>query len=697
MPVMHQRAVIGRVGRFVERLQRGQLQHVARIDRVGIAQPGLDLGHAEPARTQRHRRAGPRRARPGAAGPRAGPGRAPRRPPDAPAVVWPWPARNISNRVSQRAGTAGRRRAAPDRTARHAARAWPPTTKSCAACPTVSSGEARPTLARIGRDSHGPGSVAAGQTPSTSPPSTSMSDGLQPRLQQAPDEHARMFGPAAPAQRPAAAHDLALQHRVQQARQHRRARWSGSSGSAAWISARAWSASASPSSPAQSRAGPGRCRRWRPGARRPRSARPGPRPARPRSPRRCAAPVPGRLPAGAAGPRPSGAGGGPVERQPQPGQATQRARAAQAGLLQCPGGGAAGGGRQTGGGQRVFQQSEQAGPAPVPRRRRGSAGAGTRPAGSRRGVRRRCHRPPRRGAAARPRPGRPARDPGSPARRARPASPARRAAPGRWRRPPPAGRPASRRRQPASEGGRSAPASRAAPRPAAARGQRREPVRRHRRSRLHRPGPHVAARRTQAAQQAAQAGLRMRRRPAGSRRPRPSPVSSGGSTTGPLGSRATTRSKRATAGMPAGGAGDQHRLVRRLALPGGGLRIQQRHLPRGRVHQAVARPASAGQAAVTMCRNSSVRAQCAAYAGSAASGSRSARSISGPLRLVHQRRQFAGQQPGAVGGARRAVRARAWPGSAGTAPPAAAPARPPAAGRGRRPAPAAPRPARPAR
>ena len=44
--------------------------------------------------------------------------------------------------------------------------------------------------------------------------------GLQPRLQQAPDEHARMLGPAAPTQRPTAAHDLALQHRIQQSRQH---------------------------------------------------------------------------------------------------------------------------------------------------------------------------------------------------------------------------------------------------------------------------------------------------------------------------------------------------------------------------------------------------------------------------------------------------------------------------------------------
>ena len=43
---------------------------------------------------------------------------------------------------------------------------------------------------------------------------------LQPRLQQAPDEYTRVFCAVSPAQRPAAAHDVALQHCVQQARQH---------------------------------------------------------------------------------------------------------------------------------------------------------------------------------------------------------------------------------------------------------------------------------------------------------------------------------------------------------------------------------------------------------------------------------------------------------------------------------------------
>ena len=122
--------------------------------------------------------------------------------------------------------------------------------------PTRSSGLGSLALARIGRLIQGPGSVAGGHTPSARPPSTTTSDRLQPRFQQAPDEHARMFGGVlTPAQGAAAAHHRAFQQRVQQAGQGGEAAGRAVASSASCASA-SNVASASPSSCAHSRAGP---------------------------------------------------------------------------------------------------------------------------------------------------------------------------------------------------------------------------------------------------------------------------------------------------------------------------------------------------------------------------------------------------------------------------------------------------------
>ena len=54
----------------------------------------------------------------------------------------------------------------------------------------------------MGRLIQGPGSAAAGHTPSANPPRDQHIGTLQPGLQQTPDEDARMFGPVAPSQAP---------------------------------------------------------------------------------------------------------------------------------------------------------------------------------------------------------------------------------------------------------------------------------------------------------------------------------------------------------------------------------------------------------------------------------------------------------------------------------------------------------------
>ena len=504
-----------------------------------------------------------------------------------------------------------RRRGGAGRTARPRGAAQAAATKSCAAWPTASSGEASPTLARIGRDSQGPGSVAGGQTPSTRPPSTSTSDGLQPRLQQAPDEHARMLAcrrgragrggcapPRLPAPRPAGPGSTAR-------------RWSGSSGSAARTSARAV-ASASPSSPAQSRAGPG-------------------------------VGVGGGEALGGVDQRGQRLGGGDLDRggdaqgrlqagfQPaqqvgglrwrraarssarrRPVRPGRRARAAQAALVPAPGR-RRGRRRATGRRRRAgASAAPAAAPAPVPRRtarasrRRNTAGgvsakgspalssattpwrsssAATRPASSRSGVTSAARAPGVSRASRRTRAMAAASSCWSAGLR-------RVTSVQRWRRVGAPGVQRLGRQQRAAERG--------------------EALWRHRRCRLHWPGPHVAARRAEAGQQAAQAGLRMgfvqrvpgrlvhRRYPEPAARP------------ARCGSRATTRSRRATAGMPPVVPATSTGSIGRSAFP---RRRPARSAARPGARPGSSgrsRPASSGQAAVTMCRNCSVRAQCAA-------------------------------------------------------------------------------------
>ncbi len=150
-------AALGRAGIGVERLERREAEHVARIDRIGIAHPGLDLGDREPARPGGDRRARLGRRASGircaASSSRRWPGErlASRRRarPSSP------PARStVSSRSSQRDGTVGvpSTRAARVSTTSRAPSAW---AKSCAAMPTRRSGGGRPKRCRIGRDSHG--------------------------------------------------------------------------------------------------------------------------------------------------------------------------------------------------------------------------------------------------------------------------------------------------------------------------------------------------------------------------------------------------------------------------------------------------------------------------------------------------------------------------------------------------------------
>ena len=59
--VMHERSIVRGVRRLIQRLQRRQLQDVAGVDRVGIAQPGLDRRDAELPGALVDRRTGRRR------------------------------------------------------------------------------------------------------------------------------------------------------------------------------------------------------------------------------------------------------------------------------------------------------------------------------------------------------------------------------------------------------------------------------------------------------------------------------------------------------------------------------------------------------------------------------------------------------------------------------------------------------------
>ncbi len=103
-----------------------------------------------------------------------------------------------------------------------------------------------------------------------------------------------------------------------------------------------------------------------------------------------------------------------------------------------------------------------------------------------------------------------------------------------------------------------------------------------------------------------------------------------------------------------GGAGDQHILPGRGVFPGGGLGVQQCHLARCRVHQAVlgevVRP-SAGDDVKEFQRSRPVRG-----VGGVGSVGQAGREVDFcALRLVHQQGEFPGQQPRPVGGARCAV------------------------------------------
>ena len=95
-------------------------------------------------------------------------------------------------------------------------------------------------------------------------------DRLQPRLQQAPDEHARMLGRRRRRAAPGGCAPPSPSSTASSRPGSTPRGWSGSTGSAACTAASAV-ASASPSSPAHSRAGRA-CRRWRRGVRPPRSA-----------------------------------------------------------------------------------------------------------------------------------------------------------------------------------------------------------------------------------------------------------------------------------------------------------------------------------------------------------------------------------------------------------------------------------------
>ena len=86
----------------------------------------------------------------------------------------PAPRASVSSRHSQRDITAGwpSRRSPVTSTTSSAQAAW---AKSCAATPTRRSGLGRPSRARMGRDRKGSTAAPAGQTPSSSPASTSRS------------------------------------------------------------------------------------------------------------------------------------------------------------------------------------------------------------------------------------------------------------------------------------------------------------------------------------------------------------------------------------------------------------------------------------------------------------------------------------------------------------------------------------------
>ena len=199
---------------------------------------------------------------------------------------------------------------------------------------------------------------------------------LQPRFQQAPDEHARMFRPLASAQRPARAHGDPLQHRVQQARQggakligqHRQHRQHGGE-----LGGQRLALLRRPE-PGGSRRVVGRGQPF-PGGNDRRQHVGGPFLRRGQDAK-------GRLQAEfqprqqVQRHRIAGVG----QLHPQAGQAGRRTRPAQDRQFQGPRGGAAGGGGQAGSGQRMLQQRQQR-----HRRQLFRHGAGQQPQEHRRG------------------------------------------------------------------------------------------------------------------------------------------------------------------------------------------------------------------------------------------------------------------------------------------------------------------------
>ena len=258
---------------------------------------------------------------------------------------------------------------------------------------------------------------------------------LQPRLQQAPDEHARMLGPAAPTQCPTAAHDLALQHRIEQSWQHvaplvRQLRQRGLHVGEPGRQRLAFLAGPKARRPGQFVGGGkalGRLDQCRQGQGR-RHLDCGIDPQR-------------RLQAGFQ-PRQQcycvGLHAGPVERAAQPDQATPWPRPPQTGELHRARRSSAGGRRQSSGGQRVFQQREQRDRRQPVGHRAGQQAEEDGRWRVRRESRRRCRPRPRRSAAGRSAT-RPARSRSGVTSAAwRPACRAPRAAPWQWPRPPPA-------------------------------------------------------------------------------------------------------------------------------------------------------------------------------------------------------------------------------------------------------------------
>ena len=170
-------AAVARAGRRVDRIERPQLEDVLRVDRVGIAQPVLDLGDASADAAARARRASARARRHGLA--------------RSPACRARAPSRDIARRASalrpsalagdrreplQEARGHGRRAAELGGAGEDRPRGAPSAcAKSCADRPMRRSGRSRPSSCRIGRLSHGSLRVSGGQVPSTSPPSTTRS------------------------------------------------------------------------------------------------------------------------------------------------------------------------------------------------------------------------------------------------------------------------------------------------------------------------------------------------------------------------------------------------------------------------------------------------------------------------------------------------------------------------------------------